>query len=57
MKMGRDHIVPLSRQSLKVLADLRPLTGRGRYVFPSQRGPSRPLSENGVRTAPENDGI
>jgi integrase len=26
-------------------------TGRDKYVFPSARGASRPLSENGVRTA------
>jgi len=26
-------------------------TGRGKYVFPSARGASRPLSDNGVRTA------
>ena len=26
-------------------------TGRGKYVSPSARGASRPLSENGVRTA------
>ena len=30
---------------------LRSLTGKGRYVLPSPRGQSRPLSENGVRTA------
>jgi len=33
------------------LKDLQPLTGRGKYVFPSARGANRPLSENGVRTA------
>jgi integrase len=51
MKLGLDHIVPLSKQALKVLYDLHALTGRGKYAFPSQRGPSRPLSDNGVRTA------
>ena len=51
MKSKRDHIVPLSRQALVVLKDIHALTGRGVYVFPSQRGPSRPLSDNGVRTA------
>ena len=51
MKSGLDHIVPLSRQALVVLQDIHTLTGRGVYVFPSQRGPSRPLSNNGVRTA------
>jgi integrase len=51
MKLRLPHIVPLSRQAQEVLRDLQPLTGRGKYVFPSARGASRPLSENGVRTA------
>mgnify|MGYP000382501557 CR=1 FL=1 len=51
MKMKLPHIVPLSRQALAILNQLQPLTGTGKYVFPSQRGPSRPLSDNGVRTA------
>ncbi len=51
MKMRLPHIVPLSRQSIELLTELHRLTGRGRYVFPSARGASRCLSENGVRTA------
>ncbi|MEQ8837053.1 MAG: site-specific integrase, partial [Lacipirellulaceae bacterium] len=51
MKMKQPHIVPLSQQALEILSDLHSLTGRGRYVFPSARGASRCLSENGVRTA------
>ena len=33
MKMRDDHEVPLSRQALTILAELKPLTGRGRYLF------------------------
>ncbi|MCA0892851.1 tyrosine-type recombinase/integrase [Microbulbifer agarilyticus] len=51
MKMGEPHIIPLAEQSLDLLRELAPLTGRGKYVFPSARGQSRPLSDNGVRTA------
>lgn len=51
MKMRQPHIVPLCRQALEILMTLRSLTGKGRYVLPSPRGQSRPLSENGVRTA------
>jgi len=51
MKMRQPHIVPLSTQALELLHELHPLTGRGKYVFPSARGASRCLSENGVRTA------
>ncbi|HIA59636.1 MAG TPA: DUF4102 domain-containing protein [Gammaproteobacteria bacterium] len=51
MKMKVDHIVPLCKQAQDLLKDLHKLTGRGTYVFPSARGASRPLSDNGVRTA------
>jgi integrase len=51
MKMKQPHIVPLSNQALNLLRELERLTGRGRYVFPSARGASRCLSENGVRVA------
>jgi len=51
MKMKSDHIVTLSTQVRTLLSELFKLTGRGKYVFPSARGGSRPLSENGVRTA------
>jgi integrase len=51
MKMGQPHIVPLCRQAQDILRELHRLTGRGRYVMPNARGGSRPLSENGVRTA------
>jgi len=42
MKMNALHVVPLSRQALAVLDDLRPLTGRRRYLFPGARTAERP---------------
>ncbi|MBU2887467.1 integrase arm-type DNA-binding domain-containing protein [Gilvimarinus agarilyticus] len=51
MKTKEPHIIPLSDQALAILEDLRDHHKRGKYVFPSARGASRPLSENGVRTA------
>lgn len=51
MKMGEVHIVPLSAQALAILAALRPLTGSGKYLFPSLRTSSRPMSENTVNAA------
>lgn len=51
MKMKVQHIVPLSAQSIGILREIQPLTGRGRYVFPSERGDSRPMSENTVNAA------
>lgn len=47
---GAPHLVPLARQALTVLADLRALTGAGKLVFPSHNA-GRPLSENTVNTA------
>lgn len=48
MKMRRPHFVPLSRQAVAILEDLRPFTERGpeSLVFPSNRHAARPLSEN-----------
>lgn len=51
MKMGDMHIVPLSSQALAILEALRPLTGQGKYLFPSLRTGSRPMSENTVNAA------
>tara|TARA_R110001599_G_scaffold353459_3_gene592819 strand:+ start:7826 stop:9052 length:1227 start_codon:yes stop_codon:yes gene_type:complete len=51
MKMKQPHIVPLPTQAIELLTELHRSTGRGRYVFPSARGPHRPLSDNGVRVA------
>ena len=48
---GRPHLVPLAPQSLAVLAELRPLTGHGRYVFPSLLTGERGMSENTIRAA------
>ena len=51
MKSRQEHLVPLARQSVAILEELRPLTGRGKYVFPSIRSPGRPMSANTLNTA------
>lgn len=51
MKAGRAHIVPLSCQALALLEEIRPLTGRWRYVFPSMTDKKKPMSNNTVRQA------
>jgi len=51
MKMREPLIIPLSDQVIELVKYLQPLTGRGRYVFPSQRGQGRPMSDNAVRLA------
>lgn len=51
MKMKRRHIVPLSRQVKEIIEELRPLTGKGRWLFPTPRNNGKCMSENGVRVA------
>jgi integrase len=51
MKMGEPHIVPLCPQALDILAELKPLTGTGRYLFPGERSRRRPMSNNTVNAA------
>lgn len=48
---GTAHVVPLSQQAIAVLKELQPLTGHGRYLFPSPRTGERPMSDNGVLSA------
>lgn len=51
MKMREPHLVPLSRQAVEILKEVRALTGNGRYVFPSARTIARPMSNNAVLAA------
>ena len=51
MKSRQKHLVPLSRQAVDVLEELQPITGEGRYIFPSGHAKGRPMSENAVLTA------
>jgi integrase len=51
IKARLPHIVPLSSQALSLLQDLKPLTGRGVYVFPSERASCRPMSNNTLNAA------
>jgi integrase len=51
MKARRIHLVPLARQAVEILADLKPLTGAGKYCFPGTHSPTRPMSENTINAA------
>ena len=48
---GAPHLVPLAPQAVVILRDLHPLTGAGRFVFPSLQTKDRPMSENTVNVA------
>jgi integrase len=51
MKMGLDHIVPLSKQAVAILREQKEISGRGKYVFPSVRTTEKPISENTINAA------
>lgn len=51
MKMREQHIVPLSKQAIEILNELRCFTGNGKYLFPSIRTQTRPMSNNTVTAA------
>lgn len=46
MKMREPHLVPLSRQALELLKELRPLTGKSALLFPAVTDLKKPMSEN-----------
>ena len=48
---GRPHFVPLAPQAIAVLKELQPLTGHGRFVFPSLRTGERAMSDNTINAA------
>ena len=46
MKMGLEHVVPLSSQALVVLKEVRRFTQGEKYVFHQLNNPNMPMSEN-----------
>lgn len=51
MKMRRPHRVPLAKQALAYLADLKKVTGNSEFVLPSLVSTVRVTSENTLNTA------
>lgn len=45
MKMRTEHVVPLSRQAVAVLNELKPIAGESRFVLPG-RNSDKPISNN-----------
>lgn len=45
MKMDKPHTVPLSKQALETLKELRKLSGHTDFLFPGQRGSDKPISD------------
>jgi len=56
MKAGEPFTVPLTGPALEILDQVKITSGRGRYIFPSQRG-DRPMSDNAMMVALKSLGI
>lgn len=56
-KTDTPHIVPLARQAVAVLEELKPATFDSVYVFPSLRTKDRPMSDGAVNAALRRLGI
>ena len=51
MKMGREHVVPLTEQALAILSLMKPHSFHRPYVFPSHRNPKSHASKESANTA------
>jgi integrase len=51
MKMKALHIVPLSRQAVAVLKEMKAFSGQWEFVFPNQHKPSGCMSESVAKTS------
>ena len=50
MKMNEDHIVPLSRQAMEILRDMRKLSNYG-YIFSCTKNPQKPIGGRSMNYA------
>ncbi|BES86457.1 integrase [Pectobacterium araliae] len=50
-KMRSEHLVPLSRQALALLEEIKAISGAHELIFPGDRWPTKPMSENTVNNA------
>ncbi len=48
MKMRKPHIVPLTKQALALLAELKIVTGHSILLFPGERDHAKPMSNNTI---------
>jgi integrase len=51
MKTREAHVIPLPKQAIAILKELRALTGHSRFCFPNLRARDKPLSENTLNAA------
>ena len=51
MKKNRDHIVPLTNQTVDILEILEPVTGHREFVFPSDHNPRKSANSQSANRA------
>ncbi len=51
MKAREIHIIPLSRQAIKILEELKPITGRFRHIFPKRGNNYEPMNPSSANMA------
>lgn len=51
MKAKRQHVVPLSRQVIQILSELKRITGDSKYLFPAANSRTRCLSDTALLMA------
>lgn len=51
MKMKSPHLVPLSRQAINILTQLKDMNGKREYIFPSLPRPQKPMSKGTILVA------
>lgn len=51
MKMKAIHIVPLPTQAVAILREIHPLSGTGKYVFPSVSSSTKSMAKNTILVA------
>ncbi len=56
MKMGKEHVVPLCTQAIKILQAQKEITGQWDWVFPNQVRPIKSMSNNTILKALERMG-
>lgn len=56
MRAKREHIVPLSSQTLEILEVMKPVSAHKEYVFPSRNDPKQPTNSQTANAAPKKIG-
>ncbi len=51
MKMREPHVVPLAKQTLEILQELKEMNSSSKYVFPSIFRPEKPTSNGAILSA------